>query len=246
MSSYVETLSWCRAHALTAFPWREWVEELALAIDWPVYQLPEILDVSAAYDILFHARHFPEERAQELTRSRPGLACKRLLAGAGLDQSHQQQYTFAALYRHCARYVTGMPAGRVRAVPVDHIENVPLLPNELYAQACAALGVNDSLKQLMCWLRNVIVRGSLRATSITVKSRRKYASKRRRRGKHQGAAVDGGEHLDALQHCIQDLLRNIRQASPALVPVLACTVIHLPPARLSIGLYAQPPSLSGV
>lgn len=246
MSSYVETLSWCRAHTLHDFPWREWVEELALAVEWPVYQLPEILDVSAAYDIMFHARHFPEERVQELTHSRPGLACTRLLAGAGLTQSHQQQYAYAALYRHCARYVVGMPAGRVRAVPVDHVKNIPLLPSELYAQACLALGVDESLRQLMCWLRNVIVRGSLRATSITVKARRRYASKRRRRGKHQGAAVDGGEHLDSLQHSMQELLCNIRQTSPTLVPVMTCSVMHLPPARLSIGLFAQPPAPSDV
>lgn len=238
MSSYVDTLEWCRKYSLDSFAWSDWIAELGSTLNWPVYSMSEIVDAAAAFDIMHHARHFPAERVAEITRCSPSRQCCYLFQAAGVADAHQQQYAYGALYRHCAKYTARMPGHRVRPVPVDHMHDIPLLPVDVCGKVSELFGNEECLPQLMCWLRNVIVHQLYRPTSVTIPTRCRHVAKRRRGGSKEG----GTEQLDKLQSAVQNILSGITQASPDLLPNMTCAVMPLPPARLSIALYVQRPA----
>lgn len=242
MSSVLETLHWCQSFDLAAYEWYQWVQQLPETVRWPVYDIERILDASAAYDIMYHARHFPECRVCEMTRCRPSAAFRQLAAAAGVVMPHQQEYAYVALYRHCARYTTGMQSHRVLPVPVDHVEHIPLLPMSIAEGVATTFATPESVNQVMCWLRNVIVYGSHRPTTVVLKSRLRHASKRRRTG---GRVMECIDQVESTQARVHELLKSIMSICPEHVPVMMCAVVPLMPARISIALYARQPSLCG-
>jgi len=232
-TSLVENAQWQVDFALGTFDWDEWVRQLADVFPMPVYDLPRILDTAAAWDIVYHARHWPAARAIEVghVRMPPALGC--MLSCVGITYLHQQQYAAKAMYRHCAQYTAGTMV--VGAVPTDHMDHLPVVPARMLRAICAAARLSEDSRHLACWLENVIVYGSSRQTKVhSVHLPAKQMAGRRRR-RTRGTSVD----LDEMQSSVNRLLAEITDIAPSHLPHMWCTVTTSSTTRAAIVLYAR-------
>ena len=234
MASVLENLEWHRRHAIGAFDWSGWASALGEVIPLPVYDMLRIVDGCAAHDIVVHARHWPVERALELGNVNLPLPLARMLAAVGLELPHQMQYATRALYRQCAQHTVGVPI--LRAVPVDHMDDVPVVPSSVLASLAAAADTADDTKRLMCWLENVIVYGSLRSTTISSMPSVERQATGRRRGRAAGAKCQA----ELIQSRVNAVLHEITDTSPDCVPRMGCTAVSHGNMCISIVLYARP------
>ena len=233
MSSVLENLEWHRQHAIGTFDWSEWASLLGEVMPLPVYDMLRLVDGCAAHDIAVHARHWPEARALELGRVNLTAPLARMLAAVGLELEHQMQYAARALYRQCAERMVGVPI--LRGVPVDHMDDVPVVPASVLAALVAATDATDDAKRLRCWLENVIVHGSSRPTSISSAPTVVRQATGRRRRRAAGARCEA----DSTQSRVNAVLHEITETSPECVPRMWCTAVGHGQARISIVLYAR-------
>jgi len=242
MSSLVENVQWQADFDFDAFEWDEWVRQLGDVMPMAVYDLPRILDSAAAWDIMYHARHWPEDRAYELgyVRVPPGL--RNMLAHVGVIAAHQQHYAARALYRHCTQYVTG--SGVVRAVPIDHMDSIPVVPDHLIRSICTLAHLRENYRLVKCWMENVIKHGSSRSTTLSSAPLpgRQAAGRRRRRT----CSLDTAVHPEVVQAAVNKALAAISDIAPSQLPSMWCTVSPSSTARLTIALYARQRALCDV
>jgi hypothetical protein len=233
MSSVLENLEWHRRHAIDTFDWSEWVTLLGEVMPLPVYDLLRIVDGCAAHDIAVHARHWPKVRAGELGRVNVPAPLARMLYAVGLEHPHQIQYAARALYRQCAERTTGVPI--LKGVPVDHMDDVPVVPSGVLASLVTAADAAGDAKQLLCWLENVIVHGSSRPTLIRAAPTvtRQATGRRRRR------AASARCEADITQSRVNAVLREITEAAPDSVPRMWCTATGQGQSHITIVLYAR-------
>lgn len=230
MSSYIETLDWCHTFTLDRFDWSAWIEEFAWLVSWPVYDMTQVVDSSAAFDIALHAKHFPASRAKELTGCWIGESVRSILCGAGLQMHHEQCYAFTALYKLCSTYTVGMNGCSIKRTPVDFMDNVPMLPPHIKSFIDQAWLSEDNQKQITCWLENVIKYGMRRSTTVYVrlKTCRKSFSQ---------AEVDSNDLIEHISATFGTILSSVRLCSTLHIPRMSHTVMPLPPSRISIVLY---------
>ncbi len=232
MSSVLENLNWHRMHTHCKFDWSEWTSLLGEVMPLPVYNMLRIVDGCAAHDIALHARHWPEDRALELGNVNLPVPLQNMLAAVGLTRSHQMQYAARALYRQCAERTVGVPI--LRNVPVDHMDNVPVVPASVLKSLADAADTEDT-KQLLCWLQNVIVYGSSRPTTIhSVFSNERQATFRRR-GRTAGYKCQA----ENIQSCVNTVLNEITDMAPECVPRMWCSTVNNGQSRVSTVLYAR-------
>ena len=231
MSSFVENSAWYATFDLDKFNWSEWVAFLPLPL--PVYDVTRILDSAAAFDMAMHARHWAGTHLEGL---RIPLTLRRHMEAIEITSLQQQQYMARALYSHCARYITGMP--RIRDPPTDHMGSMAVVPPDQFeALASAVMATNASMcRTLQCWLTNVLVHGSTRATSLQVRYRSPTALSGRRRFR-QGTkdAFDS----EKVQTAANDALGAISDHHHTL-PRMRCVVNTVGPGKASIGLSVIP------
>ena len=237
MSSELETLAWREQFDLSVYDWDEWVKELGKAVRWPVYDISKILDASAAYDICCCARHFPADRAHELTACKDVTQYVHVLRAAGLDTQVQWCYAISALYKHCSKYTTGMSGHRVRHPPTDHMDDIPLLPDNLFCVADTLFGSPENTAHVLAWIRRAVFNDTCRPTTFSAKSRRCMSATLRH-------ATEHADDYEMLRNRMSQFFHDVRQTSPKHVPYMSCTVVPAPPAMLSISLYVQRPSPS--
>ena len=239
--SYVETVGWCVRFSLDAFSWSQWVLELHEVLGMPVWDLSKILDASAAWDIMYHARHWPESRARELPPLRLSPALCRMFAATGVVDGHQQLYAGRALYKHCSMYTTGMRG--IAAVPVDHMSDLPVVPRVLMSSLLSACGEGVDAQQLACWLENVIVYHSGRPTTLAVSQRQVHGNSAGRR--HLRRQSGRCAALEQLQADVDAALQAITACCPGCLPDMRCSVCHNA-SGLTIVLRASQPAPSCV
>jgi len=233
MSSVLENLEWHRRHAIDTFDWSEWTTLLGEVMPLPVYDMQRIVDGFAAHDIAVHARHWPAARALELGRVNLTAPLARMLAAVGLELEHQMQYAARALYRQCAERTVGVPI--LRAVPVDHMDDVPVVPPGVLAALVEAADAADDAKRLLCWLENVIVHGSSRPTLISAAPTVARQATGRRRRRAAGARCEA----DITQLRVNAVLHEITETAPDSVPRMWCTASGHGQSRITIALYAR-------
>ena len=244
MSSHVETVEWCENYGLQRFDWSGWVTALQDVIGLPVYDLSKIMDSAAAWDIMYHARHWPAQRAHEITSLRGiGSGLRRMLESTGIFAPHQQHYAACALYSHCAKYTTRLPF--IVPVPIDHMHSIPVMPHALAQAVVAACGDDANTVQICCWLKNVIVHKSTRSTLLKVKVRDARGNSGGRRSLRRQS---GGKRMSATaretQDAINAALEQITAHSQEHIATMTCTVNSSPPNDILIVLCAHQPSPS--
>ena len=242
MSSHIETIQWLKQFSLDAYNWSDWVLALRDAIRLPVYDLTKILDAAAAWDIMYHARHWPRYRAAEIAPLRGiGAGLSHLLDCVELTELHQQMYAASALYSHCAKYT--MHLKQLAHVPVDHMANIPVMPSALAQALVLACGDNASSSQIFRWLENVIVYNIYRPLSLKVKLRHSCGNSGGRRAmRRQSTAKTTSADIANKESSIIAALAQIRSYCPELLPRLTCSLHSAPPNLLVIVLSAAPPS----
>ena len=240
MSSFVETLKWQYEFELGVYDWRGWIEHVTDLLPLPVYDLSKILDTSAAWDIFYHGRHWPADRAHELQPVHVPAVLAAAIAHAGIEYAHQVQYVARALYNHCARYTVTVP--RVRAVATDHMLSLRVVPKAVFKSLVLAIKADAAAaRRLDCWLQNVIVGRSSRPTTILSTMVPVLQRLRGRRIGQGDATVD----TDAAQAHINGILSRIT-AHHETLPKLWCTVtaVRVGAGRVSTVLSARQSSLS--
>jgi hypothetical protein len=240
MSSCVETLGWQAKYELGRYDWQGWIEHAKDLLPLPVYDLSKILDTSAAWDIFYHARHWPDDRAHELRPVHVPAGLVAAIAHAGIEHMHQVQYVARALYNHCARYTRGMP--NVRAVPIDHMLSLRVVPSAVFKSLVVAIKADTAAaRRLDCWLQNVIMWHSSRPATIMTTMAPELHHRRGRRIGRGDAAVD----TETAQARINRILSGITDHHETL-PTLWCTVtaVRIGAGRVSIVLCARQPALS--
>ena len=153
MSSFVENCAWHAGFALGEYDWDGWIARLSDVLPMPVWDVPRILDSSAAYDMAVHARHWQGGEMRSVNI--PGGLEHHIWQ---LDlHGEQVQYFARALYSHCVRYVAGMP--RIRAPPTDHMDCTSVVPAAQFESLASAISCrsDSSRHMLQCWLENVLV-----------------------------------------------------------------------------------------
>lgn len=241
MSSWIEMRTWSKQHELGDFPWDEWVQALAHCIPMPVYDLPRILDATAAYDMAVHAMYW--NGGSELRPVRVPYELTRHLYGLGLTRHVQQVYMARALYAHCARYTTGVP--RICDPPTGHMDRIPLMPLEQFRALAKAMFLEMPALRLDHWLDNTIRLGSTRALTLRSQHGFKRAHSGRRGRKHshdQQSRVIEAETLQSTEAA----LASIMALAPDDVPCLTCSVRQVTSKHITIALYVQQRAPCGV
>ena len=240
MSSYVETVGWQSRYMLGAYDWAGWLSEATDALPLPVYDLTKIMDPAAVWDIFYHGRHWPVDRAHELAHVPVPAALKAGIRHAGIELPHQVQYVARAIYGHCRLYTVGVP--RIRAVPTDHMLSMCVVPSAIFESLAAAmaLGPGNNRKRLHCWLQNVLIWGSSRTATIGSSLPRAEAPTGLRR-----RPLDNLVDTDKAQSAADRVLASITGFS-SLLPTMWCTVtaVRLGTCRVTIALYARQPAPS--
>lgn len=234
MSSWLELRVWHQTHALGVFPWDEWIVHVQHCIPLPVYDLLRILDASAAYDMAVHAVHWRGDG--EL---RPVLLPHTLsaaLSAVGMRQHGQQMYMARALYAHCSRYTIGV--ARIQDPPLDHMECIPLMPQEHSDALAHATRTPLPASALMYWLDNVIRHGSTRPLTLRNRHMHCRAPSGRRSRKHS-SAMESRAIADQVQCATDHALANIAALAPEHVPRLSCHVCMVASGCVNLVLYAQ-------
>ena len=240
MSCFVETLGWQSKYELGVYDWQGWIEHAADLLPMPVYDLSKIIDTSAVWDIFYHGRHWPDDRAHELRAVRVPAGLVAAIAHAGIEHTHQVQYVARALYNHCARYTRGIPS--VRAVPIDHMLSLRVVPSAVFKSLVVAIKADAAAaRRLDCWLQNVIMWRSSRPATILSSVTPELHHRRGRRIGRADATVD----TETAQTSINRILSGITDHHETL-PKLWCTVtaVRIGAGRVSIALYARQPALS--
>ena len=236
-SSFAENLTWVQDHAFDSFDWDDWLKCAEGVIPVPVYDLARILDSAAAWDIMYHARHWPYERAHEIGYVRVPSQFGAVLRSAGVDAVHQQQYAARAMYCHCDRYVIGI--GVTRDVPTDHMAEVPAVPYRALSAVIDAAQLGPDQRKIECWLDNVICRNMYRATVLHSKPIVTRQAPGRRRGRTRTQETT---HPDGMQSLVNQRLHEIRDIAPQHLPNMWCTVTPASGSRMAIALFARPPA----
>ena len=239
MSSYVETLGWQSNFDLATYDWQGWIDAAADMVPLPVYDLRKIIDTSAIWDIFYHGRHWPADRAHELNGVHIPAAMTAAIEHAGVNLPHQVQYIARALYNHCARYTSGVPF--VRAVPVDHMLCLRVVPAAVFQSLVAAIKADRATaRRLACWLQNVIVWRSSRPATIPSFIVPEVKHRHGRRIGRDDSTVD----TETAQAAINRVLSKITDHHETL-PKLSCTVtaVRIGASKVLIGLYARQPAL---
>lgn len=230
-SSWVELCMWYDLHGLGDFPWDEWIDELELPM--PLYSLSKILDASAAYDMAVHALHW--QGGEDLRPVRLTKHMSKMMRAVGVCAPSQQMYMARALYAHCTRYVTGMPA--VRNPPTNHLDFLPVVPHENLLRLASATLTPMPADSISAWLERAIVHHDCRPTKITNVYRSKRTSGRRAR-KHSAVAEHSAVR-ESTQAMADEALAAIMDLSPRHVPSLTCQVTGVSTGRVSLVLCAQ-------
>ena len=232
MSSWVENCAWYARYDIDVFDWHRWIVELQQVLPLPIYDITRILDISAAFDMAMHARHWHGELYPSVNIPR-GLRWH--MAAVQVHTASQQQYLARALYSHCARYTTGVAV--IKCPPTDHMGDTSVVPSEQFESlSSAAHASTEKLRRrLYAWLCNVLQHGSTRSTTMCVPYRSTESRSGRRR--HRQASK---EHLtlDHMQAAVNSALQCISSHHHSL-PIMWCTVNAAAGTKASIALYAH-------
>lgn len=218
--SIAENLAWEQQFALendsrVAFPWNEWIACIADVI--PVYDICQILDAAAAYDMVRHARYFANDELQRY-QFRISTALATHLKAVELKHPRQVQYFCYALYSHCAKYTVGMAP--ISAPPTNHMDVVPIIPDNLFERLNAELRYPVGL---YCWLENVILLGKQKPFITQVRAKKSHMPSGRRQRKYAKE-----EHClasqDQLVCNVTSMLEEIYALSPTCIPKMQCVV----------------------
>lgn len=219
--SIAENLTWEKHFALVknshaAFPWDEWITCIPDYTDLPVYDLNQILDASAAYDMVQHARYFGNDRLRYQFRINASLATH--LKAVELNRPGQVQYFCYALYSHCAKYTAGMAP--IALPPTTHMDVVPIIPNNLFERLNAELRYPVGL---YCWIENVILFGKQKPFLTQVRAKKSHAPSGRRQRKY-AAEENYLASQEQLVCNVTSMLEEIYALSPTCIPKMQCVV----------------------
>ena len=217
--SIAENLEWEHQFALDKdkpFPWNDWIACVGNTYMLPVYDLSKIVDVSAAYDMVRHARYCD---SYELFQAcRVPAALMPFLQAVQLHSATQMQYFVHALYCHCQKYTTAM---KYVAPPItEHMEVIPIIPHELLTQLQAVLQYPVGLVN---WLENTILHDSKRPFVTLCKLKVSHGLSGRRQRK-VASSDDVAYAQELISQKLSLVCSKIRDLSPSFMPVFACVV----------------------
>ena len=217
--SIAENLEWEHQFALDndkPFPWHDWITCVGNTYILPVYDLSSIVDVSAAYDMVRHARYCGSYDLFQACRVPNALM--PFLQAVQLYSATQMQYFVHALYCHCQKYTTAM---KYAAPPSTiHMEMVPIVPYDLLRQLDAIL---QQPVGFVNWLENSILHNSKRPFTTVCKLKIHHGLSGRRQRKLTSS--DDTSHAQELMNQKLSLAcSKMHDLSPLFMPVFVCTV----------------------
>ena len=218
---------WERGHELGCFPWDEYIAMLQEVVPLPVYDLSRILDASAVYDMVRHAKYWPGSDEHPVNIP---AAFARAMRGVHLSSPEQMRYFARALYSHVSNYTTGMP--KIRRPPTDHMEHIPIVP---FAEFDALFRATLEAPGLYNWLVDVIQNGSERTLMSRAKGHIPCGTGRRKRKFCSTAATQLIQ--DTVTLSIEQALASIAALGPT--PRMRCTVSSCSTRNLIIVLSAR-------
>ena len=230
-TSWLELCCWHDKYALLRFPWNEWVSALRLPL--PIYDLPRILDVSAAFDMAVHALYWRATEPLKLVRITKHM--QSMMRCIDVCEPHQQMYMARALYAHCSQYVTGVP--RITNPPTYHVDDLPIIPYDNLVQLAQATLTPMPALCISEWLDRTLRYGA--CSSLTLRSRFRTSRLCGRRGRKHAVAVECKAMIERTQHACDNALATLASLAPDHVPTITCTVSATAATALIIVLSVQ-------